>query len=425
MFVQNTESSSIKLENACSSVSEKTRILLESGKNDTASITPIYLEILKNNDDRLHEIAFVELFELSQSSDNSVILLENLFHGLWENCLPLSTRILVEIGKINPAIVVPVFELALQEENEELHWLTIQEILALAKIHPHHFLPLLKKALLISHLSLHAQYIILLGLMTGAQHHPDLVKPLLTQLFAEHFSFSYPSIRKKIQNLSLEKYIKKFKQATNKNDHKMQSAILIELIDYVQWYPQRIIPLFEQASKSEYPLLQWIGLLQLIRMADACPDQVALALNNIFSSEQSLPSFVPPLHDRVLILLGKSHLPLYRQILIAALQQKNVYIKLVALYELVNICHSDFFQITDILKDVFFSKENHNVQLLVEVGKNNPDLVINFLENSINSSKLELQQAAMEVIAILCAKSDLSLPFYQRIIEKWGNNNQF
>lgn len=297
----------------------------------------------------VEDFSFKALLNLAKTSPNQGFLLRNLLLPLWDDPCFMSTRVLVEVGKSDPRRVASIFDLCFQQKNSELQWLCVQEILELVKIHPECFKSLLKKLMCAGDQNI--QWMALIGLMLASEKSPDYINMLSSMFPEDCFPDISLSLKRKCHVLSVGECISKFIVALINDQEDLQWAILLELIDYATWYPEKVIPLLGKASQSHFPSVQWVSLLQLVKMAPKYPSQVAMTLRSILSENDYVLS-IPPLQERVLILLGKEYLHDFLDIYVQALQQPNIYLKFNVLYELVEICDGDFFQLSAILKNI-------------------------------------------------------------------------
>jgi len=314
---------------------------------DKNNIKPLFLEELRNKD--LQNCSFKKLLKLAQTSPDLAPLLRNLYLNLWDDPCFMSTRVLVEMGKSDPRKVNAIFDLCLQQKNSELRWLCAQEIVELVKIHPQCFISVLKK--IVRGGDQNIQWMVLISLILASEKSPDYINTLFSMFPEDYFPDISLSLKRKCHVLSVEECISKFIVALINDQEDLQWAILLELIDYAAWYPKKVIPMLGKASQSHFPSIQWMSLLQLVKMASQHPSSVAVVLRGILSESDYVLS-IPPLQERVLILLGKEYLHHYLDIFMQALQHQNVYLKFNVLYELVEICDGDFFQLSAILKNI-------------------------------------------------------------------------
>lgn len=154
------------------------------------------------------------------------------------------TRILVELGGKNINQVLPLFEQALIDDNADLRWTALHELIELGKIFPQKIVNLLEQ-------TIDKQFVQIL----------DNKSRVLVDMGQE-----------------LEQHLPVFKHAVQSHNADLQWISVLELIELADENPKEVISLFEDILNGPHPHLKWMITLELHELAKRHPDVITPAL---------------------------------------------------------------------------------------------------------------------------------------------------
>lgn len=164
-------------------------------------------------------------------------------------------RVLVELGKQNVDVVLPLLEHAIRDDDHTLRWTALHELLQIGKHHPEQVVSLLEHIMD----------------QSAAPQQPDVL-PVLS----------------KTGHYNLDEIIPEFQSIMKGNDIDLQWLSILELIEIAAIYPSQVIPLFEQALQTNNEHIKWMITLELFELAKRCPDDVSDIFSKIIEGELKL-----------------------------------------------------------------------------------------------------------------------------------------
>lgn len=378
---------------------EPTRVLIEYGKIEPNIVLPIFEEALSSDNSNLKNAAIFELLQYGENHPKQAISLlksaASLSHPYSLRYEP--TRILVELGKIDPASVVAAFELALESQSEEIQWLAVNELKDLATNHPDVFLPLLACALDSPYPQVQWSTVnILLNLLP---HFPQHILFLLSEVLqpsAQKKSVTSMAIDKKLKsNPNTAPNFQRYKKIFVSNSADQQTAI-IELISYADDYPEDCIPLLIDALESKVSVVRWVAMFILIQFSNKQPVLIGFYLNNYATREEEWKSEFKS--KRILVKLAGQHfkklLPLFESMLTNNMSD----LQMLSMHEVLQAHERSPERFIKIMNQVFVKNQNklHIIQhrVLVELAKTNPDNALAILQRALSQGNQLIAKAA-------------------------------
>ena len=306
------------------------------------------------------------------------------------------TRVLVQLGKQNLQTVIPLLEKALQSDKPELRWTALQELLEIGKLAPQQAVSILEHSI--------------------KEHQPTTANLPQTRVLIE------------LAQKNPEQIIPIFEKGLASHNTDLQWISILELIELAAQFPHLVIPVLERALTSDNPHLKWVAVLELIELAKHHPDWVIPTLTkalddgafcmaplnaphtpgtpNVLNNQQitdlklALQGTNTNAQCEALLALTEliphhaaEILPLFEE----ALQCHNPDLQWMVILELVKLTQTHPTEVIPILRRVLAEGEQsaHDTRVLIELGKEDMQLVLPCFEDALQLDNPELHSATI------------------------------